>query len=72
MRARKLGIVGVPPIGCCPHARPLNLTATGSPGCLTDMNDYAQAFGAVVAALLDGLSAELDGAIKYSYGDAYR
>lgn len=47
------------------------MTFTGSPGCFTELNDYAQAFGAMVAALLEGLSSEQNGTMKYSLGDAY-
>ncbi|XP_030466935.1 GDSL esterase/lipase At4g16230-like [Syzygium oleosum] len=67
--ARKFGIVSVPPIGCCPFALLLNWTESG-PGCLTELNDYAQAFYSTISALLQNLSSQLQGMI-YSLGDAY-
>ncbi|KAL3723668.1 hypothetical protein ACJRO7_035782 [Eucalyptus globulus] len=68
--ARKFGIVSIPPVGCCPYARLQNLNKTGSPGCLTDMNNYAQAFYATISGLLQNLTSQLQGMI-YSLGDAY-
>ncbi|PKI74444.1 hypothetical protein CRG98_005208 [Punica granatum] len=70
--ARKFGIVSIPPIGCCPYARLQNTTTTGGlPGCLTELNDDAQAFQLMVASLLEGLKYELNHEFKYSLGDVY-
>jgi len=46
------------------------LNKTGSPGCLTDMNNNAQAFYATISGLLQNLTSQLQGMI-YSLGDAY-
>lgn len=64
--ARKVGIISVPPVGCCPSQRVLN--ATG--GCLEDLNDLARAFNATIGALMIQLSSQYKG-IKYSLGNTY-
>ncbi|KAF8043369.1 hypothetical protein BT93_A1649 [Corymbia citriodora subsp. variegata] len=69
--ARKFGIVSVPPVGCCPRARLLNLNESRQSGCLTELNDYAQAFYSMVSELLQDLSSKLRGMI-YSLGDGYQ
>ncbi|XP_056169889.1 GDSL esterase/lipase At4g16230-like [Syzygium oleosum] len=68
--ARKFGIVSVPPIGCCPYAR-LQNTTKSELGCLTELNDYAQAFYSMISDLLKDLSSQLQG-MKYSLGDGYK
>uniref|UniRef100_A0A7N0ZR82 GDSL esterase/lipase n=1 Tax=Kalanchoe fedtschenkoi TaxID=63787 RepID=A0A7N0ZR82_KALFE len=64
--ARKFGIIGVAPIGCCPSQRAQS--ATG--GCLEDLNDSAQAFYSNIDSTLQRLSSDYPG-LKYSLGNAY-
>ncbi|XP_050365487.1 GDSL esterase/lipase At5g55050-like [Argentina anserina] len=64
--ARKLGIISVAPIGCCPSLRVLN--ATG--GCIEELNDHAKAFHSKLAVLMNKLSSEFEG-LKYSLGNAF-
>ncbi|XP_071728097.1 GDSL esterase/lipase At5g37690-like [Rutidosis leptorrhynchoides] len=64
--ARKFGIIGVPPIGCCPASRGFN--ATG--GCYEAMNDNARSFYKSLATLLSD-SALMYKDFKYSLGNSY-
>uniref|UniRef100_A0A1D1Y259 GDSL esterase/lipase At5g55050 n=1 Tax=Anthurium amnicola TaxID=1678845 RepID=A0A1D1Y259_9ARAE len=64
--ARKLGIVSVPPIGCCPSQRVQN--ARG--GCLDGLNEFSQRFYWATKAVLAELTAEL-GNLSYALQDAY-
>lgn len=64
--ARKLAIVGVPPIGCCPFSRLLDDISR----CHKEMNEYARDFQTTLGALLKKLSSEYEG-MKYSLGNAY-
>ncbi|KAE8724726.1 putative Kinase protein with adenine nucleotide alpha hydrolases-like domain [Hibiscus syriacus] len=63
--ARKFGIIGVPPVGCCPSQR---LSANGE--CVKDLNDQAEAFFSTMNTLMRNLSSE-NKDIKYSLGNAY-
>lgn len=64
--ARKLGIISIAPIGCCPAQRLFN--ATG--GCIEELNDHAKAFHSKLDVLMNKLSAEFQG-LKYSLGNAF-
>ncbi|CAL5399884.1 unnamed protein product [Camellia sinensis] len=64
--ARKFGIIGVPPIGCCPARRVYN--ATG--GCLEGMNNFARAFHFALDTLMRKISSELP-EMKYSLGNTH-
>ncbi|KAM0041277.1 putative triacylglycerol lipase [Helianthus debilis subsp. tardiflorus] len=64
--ARKFGIIGIPPIGCCPSQRIHNTTG----GCFEIENTFARAFHSSLDALLNKLSCELNG-MKYSHGNSY-
>ncbi|CAN1276254.1 GDSL esterase/lipase At5g37690 [Linum perenne] len=63
---RKIGIIAVGPIGCCPSQRTFNETL----GCLGVINDLANSFNSRLRFLMSKLSSEYDG-MKYSVGDAY-
>ncbi|KAL5557442.1 hypothetical protein UlMin_039678 [Ulmus minor] len=65
--ARKFGILGVPPIGCCPARRP----SSGSEVCEEELNEFARTFNNITEVLLQNLSSELVG-MKYSLGNTYR
>ncbi|XP_038982236.1 GDSL esterase/lipase At4g16230-like [Phoenix dactylifera] len=64
--ARKIGVISIPPIGCCPSQRSLN----GTSGCLEELNESARAFYMATEAIMKDLSCELKG-LKYSLGNAY-
>ncbi|XP_076895901.1 GDSL esterase/lipase At5g55050-like [Bidens hawaiensis] len=64
--ARKFGIIGVPPIGCCPSQRIHNTTG----GCFEIENTFARAFRSSIDVLLNKLSCKLTG-MKYSLGNSY-
>lgn len=64
--ARKFGIIGVPPVGCCPSQRVFNYSG----GCLEDLNELARDFLPLLDAMLGELSLEYEG-MKYSLGNAY-
>ncbi|KAL8223960.1 hypothetical protein R6Q57_019435 [Mikania cordata] len=70
--ARKLGIISVPPVGCCPSQRIHNVrgSGSGSGGCLEIENTFARAFYSSLDALLKKLSCKLTG-MKYSLGNSY-
>ncbi|XP_048230982.1 GDSL esterase/lipase At5g55050 [Ricinus communis] len=70
MGARRFGVIGVPPIGCCPYARAINIKEGGGDVCMPLLNDLAQAFYNSTLTLLQGLSSELPN-LKYSFGNAY-
>jgi phospholipase/lecithinase/hemolysin len=64
--ARKLGIVGVPPIGCCPAVRnALNLS-----GCVDLLNEFASGFNTQLEILLHDMSTALPD-MKYALGNSY-
>ncbi|XP_030466898.2 GDSL esterase/lipase At5g55050-like [Syzygium oleosum] len=65
--ARRFGIISIPPIGCVPIQR---LRGNGSGGCMQDINDYAEAFLAVVKGVLPKLKSEHQG-VQFSLGNAY-
>ncbi|KAM5546924.1 GDSL esterase/lipase [Rosa sericea] len=66
--ARKFGIISVPPIGCCPHAR---VQPNVDPSvCVKELNELAQTFFIETQALLRKLSSDLKG-MRYSLGNAY-
>ncbi|XP_037493032.1 GDSL esterase/lipase At2g23540-like [Jatropha curcas] len=69
MGARKFGIIGVPPIGCCPYARAIN-EKEGGEGCMQLLNDFAQAFYNSTLTLLQRMTSELPN-FKYSLGNTY-
>lgn len=62
--ARKFGIIGVPPVGCCPSQRIHNITR----GCFEIENTFALAFHSSLDTLLKKLSCKLSG-MKYSLGN---
>ncbi|KAL6214103.1 hypothetical protein ACLB2K_013541 [Fragaria x ananassa] len=64
--ARKLGIISIAPIGCCPAQRLFN--ATG--GCIEELNDHAKAFHSKLDVVMNKLSAEFQG-LMYSLGNAF-
>ncbi|PWA88024.1 Lipase, GDSL [Artemisia annua] len=69
--ARKFAIIGVPPLGCCPMERHLNLTMMGgNGGCVESMNGLAQAFHASTQSLLHNFSSANPG-VFYSLGNTY-
>ncbi|KAK3018049.1 hypothetical protein RJ639_005174 [Escallonia herrerae] len=65
--AKKFGIIGVPPIGCCPFVR-ANYSATGD--CVDDLNAIARAFYDSTDALLRQFSSDFK-EVKYSLGNTY-
>lgn len=70
MGARKFGIMGVAPIGCCPYARAINKKEGGGDACMPLLNDFAQAFYNSTVVLLQELSSELP-ELKYSFANVY-
>lgn len=68
--ARKFGIVGIPPIGCCPAVRAKNYERSGRKGCEKGHNDLARAFFSQTESLLIRLSSELEG-LRYSLGNSF-
>ncbi|KAL4585079.1 hypothetical protein LXL04_009693 [Taraxacum kok-saghyz] len=64
--ARKFGIISVPPVGCCPSQRILNVTG----GCFEIENTFARAFHSSLDSLLKKLACKLSG-MKYSLGNSY-
>ncbi|CAK7329411.1 unnamed protein product [Dovyalis caffra] len=64
--ARKIGIISVPPVGCCPSQRVYN----ESGGCLEGLNDLSLDFLSTTKALLMKLSSECTG-LKYSLGNTF-
>ncbi|KAG6382701.1 hypothetical protein SASPL_157592 [Salvia splendens] len=68
--ARKFGIISVPPVGCCPFSRLIQLNLTATNGCFPPMNDLAQAFHLALDGLLLNISSELPG-MKYSLGNTF-
>ena len=46
--ARKIGVISIPPIGCCPSQRSLNDTG----GCLEVLNESARAFYMATEAIM--------------------
>lgn len=65
--ARKFGIVGVPPIGCCPAVR----NAFNISGCFEPLNDqFASVFNAQLEILLNNMTTELVD-MKYALGNSY-
>lgn len=65
--AKKFGIIGVAPIGCCPSQRVYN----PSGGCLDKLNNLSIEFHSMLEALLSKLSGEIK-EMKYSLGNAYK
>ncbi|GMI70545.1 hypothetical protein like AT5G55050 [Hibiscus trionum] len=63
--ARRFGIIGVPPVGCCPSQR---LSAKGE--CVKELNDQAEAFFSAMDTVMRNLSSE-NKDIKYSLGNTY-
>ncbi|KAF3440374.1 hypothetical protein FNV43_RR18658 [Rhamnella rubrinervis] len=65
--ARKFGIVGVPPIGCCPAVRnALNLS-----GCVEPLNEFARGFNTQLEILLQNISSTELTEMKYALGNSY-
>lgn len=65
--ARKFGIVGVPPIGCCPAIRANNSAGA----CVRELNELARTFNNLTEVLLQNLTSELY-EMKYSLGNVYK
>ncbi|XP_012065440.1 GDSL esterase/lipase At4g16230-like [Jatropha curcas] len=70
MGARKFGIIGAAPIGCCPFSRAMNKSLGGNGGCLKAPNEFARRFYFVVRSLLQRLTSEFP-EMKYSLGNVY-
>ncbi|KAL4569074.1 hypothetical protein LXL04_024701 [Taraxacum kok-saghyz] len=68
--ARKFGIIGVPPLGCCPKERYIDTQMGGNGSCVDAMNDLAQAFHASTESLLRNFSSTNQGVV-YSLGNTY-
>nr|KAJ0217989.1 hypothetical protein LSAT_V11C300128940 [Lactuca sativa] len=68
--ARKFGIIGVPPLGCCPKERYINYQMGGNGSCVEAMNELAQAFHASIESLLQNFSSINQGVV-YSLGNTY-
>lgn len=65
--ARKFGIVGVPPIGCCPAVRnSLNLS-----GCVEKLNEFALSFNTQLELLLQNTSRTELTEMQYALGNSY-
>lgn len=64
--ARKFGIIGIPPIGCCPAERLHNVTG----GCIDEANEFAKEFHNATELLLEQMKSELPG-MTYSLGNSY-
>ncbi|CAI9272262.1 unnamed protein product [Lactuca saligna] len=64
--ARKFGIMGVPPVGCCPVSR----AYTGSGDCGPISNGLSATFYTALKSLLKNLSSTLEG-FKYSLANSY-
>nr|GMC93357.1 GDSL esterase/lipase At5g33370-like [Ipomoea batatas] len=64
--ARKLGIIGLAPIGCCPSMR--ELTSDG--GCVDDVNEMAENLYKATEMVLQSMSASFKG-LHYSLGNSY-
>ncbi|THG10332.1 hypothetical protein TEA_029342 [Camellia sinensis var. sinensis] len=64
--ATKFGIIGIPPVGCCPAWRCYNATR----GCQEGLNDFAQAFHFALDTLMRKISSEHP-KMKYSLGNTY-
>jgi hypothetical protein len=64
--ARKLAVIDVPPIGCCPYPRSLHPLGA----CIDVLNELARGFNKGVKHAMHGLSASLPG-LKYSIGSSH-
>ncbi|KAI4367369.1 hypothetical protein MLD38_023114 [Melastoma candidum] len=64
--ARKIGIISVPPIGCCPSQRAMN----ESGGCLDGLNEQAVTFHSTIRIMMDRINSRHN-EIKYSIGNAF-
>jgi hypothetical protein len=64
--ARKLAVIDVPPIGCCPYPRSLHPLGA----CIDVLNELARGFNKGVKDAMPGLSASLPG-LKYSIGSSH-
>ncbi|XP_031094310.1 GDSL esterase/lipase At1g74460-like [Ipomoea triloba] len=64
--ARKLGIIGLAPIGCCPSMR--ELTSDG--GCVDDVNEMAENLYKATEMVLQNMSSSFKG-LHYSLGNSY-
>ncbi|KAJ4826909.1 hypothetical protein Tsubulata_006136 [Turnera subulata] len=64
--ARKIGIFGIPPVGCCPSQRFFNQSG----GCLEELNSLAVDFQGTINSMMGNLSSEYKD-LKYSIGNAY-
>ncbi|XP_019182627.1 PREDICTED: GDSL esterase/lipase At5g33370-like [Ipomoea nil] len=64
--ARKLGIIGVAPIGCCPSMR----ECTSGGGCDDEVNELAQNLYKTTEKVLQSMSASFQG-MHYSLGNSY-
>ncbi|KAJ4788372.1 GDSL esterase/lipase [Rhynchospora pubera] len=64
--ARRFAVINVPPVGCVPSARVLNLTG----GCINGMNQIAKGLNDAITALFSKLAVALPG-LKYSIGASY-
>ncbi|KAF5453842.1 hypothetical protein F2P56_023560 [Juglans regia] len=64
--AKKIGIISVPAIGCCPYQRTFN----ESGGCMEALNEHAQVFYEELRVLMENLTTQHP-AMFYSLGNAY-
>ncbi|KAL8540046.1 hypothetical protein ACS0TY_001585 [Phlomoides rotata] len=69
--ARRFGIINVPPVGCCPYSRLIQIQLNGTNDCFSPMNDFALSFHIALDMLLRNISSQLPG-IKYSLGNTYQ
>lgn len=70
MGAKKIGIVGVPPLGCCPS----QITLGGSPSreCEPSRNQASMLYNSKISKEIDRLNAERNGyGSKFLYIDIY-
>eukprot|EP00253_Pinus_taeda_P001563 PITA_01563 len=68
MGARKLAVIGVPPLGCLPSV--ITIRGGHSEGCVNEYNEASMGFNQKLIAAVDSLSTELVG-LKMAYGDIY-
>lgn len=66
--ARKFGIIGVPPVGCCPFVKALNYSVYKG-DCVKEANQFADLLYAATGGVLQRLSSELNH-FNYSLGNS--
>ena len=66
---RKFGFLNLPPLGCLPVVKALNL-GTNKDGCVEEVMEITQLHNGALKELLQKLETQLQG-FKYSYTDFY-